>query len=246
MCHKRVRKFSLIWSLLLVMLHSVTAHADDVAAFNEAIEKVNQPYKSALFYLRTGNAGVAGLELATALAAWGAVVERYAKTPPAPLKQDAAWPETVQDISNAFETGQKLAESGESKPAREALLPIRGLLHKMRKRNGLRVLADCVFDLNGHMDVLYHWRHNRADFSDGEVRAKATEASKKYIDQLKLCRSEAPEAVKENADFQSVMDGAARSADTLLRPIERQEPDAFINVLRELKSFDVIIFVRWG
>ncbi|MEM1198204.1 MAG: hypothetical protein AAGI06_02740 [Pseudomonadota bacterium] len=230
----------------MMMVPSVATHADEVATFNAAIEKVNQPYKSALFYLRTGNAGVAGLELATASGAWNTVVERYAKTPPAPLTQDAAWPETIQDISNAFETGQKLAESGKSKPARGALLPIRGLLHQMRKRNGLRVLADCVFDLNGYMDVLYHWRHNPADFTVAEVRTKATEVSNKYIEQLKLCRSEAPESVKQNADFQSVMDGAAKSAGTLLRPIERQEPDAFINVLRELKSFDVIIFVRWG
>ena len=246
MCHKRVRKFSLICSLFLLVIHSAAGRADDVAVFNEAIEKVNQPYKSALFYLRTGNAGVAGIELSTALAAWNAVVERYAKAPPAPLTQDAVWPETIHDITAAFETGQKLAESGDAKPAREALLPIRGLLHQMRKRNGLRVLADCVFDLNGHMDVLYHWRHNRADFSDPAVRDKATKASQQYIDQLKLCRSEAPDTLKKNADFKSVMDGAAKSAGTLLRPIERQEPDAFINVLRELKSFDVIIFVRWG
>ncbi len=246
MCHKRVRKFSLICSLFVLLFHSAAGHADDVSAFNAAIEKVNQPYKSALFYLRTGNAGVAGLELTTATTAWNAVVERYAKTPPAPLTEDAAWPDTVQDITVAFETGQTLAEKGDAKPARKALLPIRGLLHRMRKRNGLRVLADCVFDLNGHMDVLYHWRHNRADFSDPDVRAKATKASNAYIDQLKLCRSEAPDAIKQNADFQSVMDGAAKSAGTLLRPIERQEPDAFINVLRELKSFDVIIFVRWG
>ncbi|MEM8690123.1 MAG: hypothetical protein AAGF81_22560 [Pseudomonadota bacterium] len=242
----RVRAFGLICSLLLLLIHSAAGRADDVAAFHAAIEKVNQPYKSALFYLRTGNAGVAGLELATATAAWDVVVERYAKTPPAPLTQDPVWPDTLHDITAAFETGQKLAESGESKSARKALLPIRNLLHQMRKRNGLRVLADCVFDLNGHMDVLYHWRHNRADFSDAQVRAKAAEASSNYIDQLKLCRSEAPQAVKTDADFQSVMDGAARSAGTLLRPIERQDPDAFINVLRELKSFDVIIFVRWG
>ena len=229
------------------MLSSSTlARAGDLAAFHDAIDRVNQPYKSALFYLRTGNAGVAGLELFSAGAAWKTVVDQYAKSPPEALAGDAEWVKTVEDVSAAFQTGVKLAEDGQSKAAREALLPIRAHLHQMRQRNGLRVMADCVFDLNGYMDVLFHWRRNRADFSDPAVQDKAKAASHKYINQLKLCRSEAPGRMQEDTDFQSVMDGAARSADSLLRPIEQKNPDAFINVLRELKSFDVIIFVRWG
>ena len=246
MCHKHVRIFSAFFSIVLMLSFSALARAGEMAAFHDAIDKVNQPYKSALFYLRTGNAGVAGLELFSAGTAWQKVVDQYAKSPPKALAADADWIKTVEDVSAAFQTGRKLAEDGQSKAAREALLPIRTHLHQMRQRNGLRVMADCVFDLNGYMDVLFHWRRNRADFNDPTVQEKAKAASHKYIEQLKLCRSEAPAKTQEDADFQSVMDGAAKSANSLLQPIEQKSPDAFINVLRELKSFDVIIFVRWG
>ena len=246
MCHKRVRSFSAFFGFVLVLLSSIGGNADEVSSFNEAIEQVSQPYKSALFYLNTGNAGVAGLELATAQSAWNNAVEKYGKAPPKPLSEDAHWPKTVQAVTSALETGVKLAAEGKSKPARTALLPIRKHLHQMRQRNGLRVMADCVYDLNGFMDVLFYWRRNPADFNDPAVRDKAVAASNNYINQLKLCRSEAPAKLEENPDFRSVMDGAARSAASLLKPIEAKQPDSFINVLRELKSFDVIIFVRWG
>ena len=246
MCHKRVRGFSALLGFVLLLLGSSVSGADEVSSFHDAIERVNQPYKSALFYLRTGNAGVAGLELDTARSAWKSAVENYGKTPPKPLAKDAHWAKTVQDVSEALEAGVKLAAEGQSKPARAALLPIRKHLHQMRQRNGLRVMADCVYDLNAFMDVLFHWRRNPADFNDPGVQTKAKAASHSYINQLKLCRAEAPEELEANPDFRSVMDGAAKSAASLLKPIEAKQPDSFINVLRELKSFDVIIFVRWG
>ncbi|NNF78024.1 MAG: hypothetical protein HKN05_08350 [Rhizobiales bacterium] len=241
-----MRNFIAFFGFMLVLFSSTVSNADEISSFHDAIEKVNQPYKSALFYLRTDNAGVAGLELSLAEAAWKGVVQQYGKKPPKPLADDASWPQTVQEVSKAIDSGVKLAAKGESKPARTALLPVREHLYQMRKRNGLRVMADCVYDLNAAMDVLFYWRRNLADFTDPSVQRKAKAASHHYINQLKLCRSEAPEKLEADPDFKSVMDGAAKSAASLLKPIEEKRPDSFINVLRELKSFDVIIFVRWG
>ncbi len=246
MCHKHVKNLIALLGLILVIGSSTIVRAADISAFHAAIQKVHQPYKSALFYLRTGNAGVAGLELSTANAAWRAVIDQYANTPPDPITGDSGWAKTVEQVSAALDSGLKLAGEGNSKAARSALLPIREHLYSFRKRNGLRVMADCVYDLNAFMDTLYVWRRTPANLADASVQAEAKAASLNYINQLKLCRSEAPEALQKDADFKSVMDGAAKSADSLLKPIAEKKPDALINVLRELKSFDVIIFVRWG
>ncbi len=246
MFHKHVKSLTALICAILTLGLCSAAHSSDVEHFHKAIAQVNQPYKSALFYLRTGNAGVASLELSAASTAWGKVVEKFGMTPPGPLADDPGWQTTMDNVSTVLESGEKLAAEGKSAQAREALLPIRAHLHKMRKRNGLRVMADCVYDLNAYMDVLYFWRKNPADFKNADVREKAKSASLNYINQLKLCRSEAPQNLTADADFKSVMDGAAKSASSLLKPIADQRPDAFINVLRELKSFDVIIFVRWG
>ena len=98
MCHKHVRSFSVFLAVLLALGFSTQTRAGDLDAFHAAIDRVNQPYKSALFYLRTGNAGVAGLELFSAGAAWKSVVDRYAKSPPDALSGDADWMNTVKAV----------------------------------------------------------------------------------------------------------------------------------------------------
>ncbi len=222
------------------------AYAGQLSEFNSQIERVNQPYKSALFYLRTGNAGVASLELGGAVQRWGEVVERYGSTPPDPFGDDPNWPATIAAISKAFDESTKHASAGNSEAARLALLQVREHLHALRRRNGIRVLADCIYDLNAQMDVLYHYRHNPPDLTKLPVRNVTKSASAIYAHLLEGCRVQAPEELQGNDDFRSIFGGAAASAGRLFGPIDAQDQTGFVNVLRELKSFDVIIFLRWG
>ncbi len=242
----RVRVLSLLFGALLFLQPGAAAQAGDLAQFNAQVENVNQPYKSALFYLRTGNAGVAALELATAVASWKELRTRFETAPPDAFGRDAGWDGSISSISKAFSEGQKLANAGDAKAARKMLQPIRETLRALRKRNGLRAYADCIFDLNAQMNKLYRYRHNPPELSSLAVRneVKANAAVYSYI--LKMCRTEASADLQADPNFISLMDGAKKSAANLVKPVDAENQRGLINVLRELKSFDVIVFLRWG
>ena len=235
-----------VLALLFALIGAQAGYAGPLAEFNAKVAKVNQPYKSALSYLRTGNPGVASLELKGAMRNWQAIVTQYGDTPPDPYADDAGWITTLTDISAALEKGTKLVSQGDSKAGRFALLPVRDHLHMLRQRNGIYLLEDCIHELNAQMEVLYHYRHSPPDLTELAVRNTVKTASTVYAHILDNCRARASRPLLEDVNFKSIMDGAAASAANLFRPIDDQNQTGMINVLRELKSFDVIIFLRWG
>ncbi|MGI9373921.1 MAG: hypothetical protein ACR2OJ_15645, partial [Hyphomicrobiales bacterium] len=157
-----------------------------------------------------------------------------------------AWGQTLEGISSALQKGSELISADKSKDARHTLLPIRDTLHELRSRNGVEVLADCIYDLNDHMAVLFKYRNNPPDFNNSTVRTAAEEASVNYLNTLKRCHGKASTKLHESEDFKSIFSSTFKSAGTLIKPIKDKNSAAFINVLRELKSFDVIIALRWG
>ncbi len=237
---------SFVLALVLLLTGAGIANAGQLADFNARVERVNQPYKSVLFYLRTGNVGVASLELAQAAQSWEALVEHYGDAPPDPFGDDPGWVKTAEDISAAFENGSKHTTEGNSKAALAALSPVREHLHRLRRRNGVRLLADCIYDLNAQMEVLFHYRHNPPDLTKLSVQNATKTASAVYGHILATCRAMASEDLQQDEDFKSIFDGTTASAARLFGPIDAQDQTGLINALRELKSFDVIIFLRWG
>ena len=75
-------------------------------------------------------------------------------------------------------------------------------------------------------------------------KVKAEAAVYSYI--LKRCREEASAELQADANFKSLFDGAGNSAANLIKPVDAKDLRGLVNVLRELKSFDAFIFLRWG
>lgn len=235
----------LLLSVLAFHLAS-PAKASDLQAFHGAVEGVNRPLTSALFYLRTGNTGLAGLDLTAANSRWMAFQKKFEASPPKPFDKDDGWKTSLSAITAALEAGTSQADAGNGKAAGEALLPIKDELYQLRKRNGLRVLADCVFDLGKKMDALYHYRKNPPDLAESDVRLALSSLGRDYENLILECRQLAPEALHQNKDFLSLFDGAAKSIKSIGGPISSRDQRGVINVLRELRSFDRLIWLRWG
>jgi hypothetical protein len=70
--------------------------------------------------------------------------------------------------------------------------------------------------------------------------------SRTYENLLKDCRSMAPAAYEKDPEFQRLFDGTLESVQSMYPAIESQEPERVVNVLRELRSFDRIIYFRFG
>ncbi|MGI9508071.1 MAG: hypothetical protein ACR2QJ_01825, partial [Geminicoccaceae bacterium] len=65
--------------------------ASELNAFNKQVASAYAPYRSAMFYLRTGNPDVAYLDLDTASAAWQSLLDQYRDTPPDVFADDPGY-----------------------------------------------------------------------------------------------------------------------------------------------------------
>lgn len=231
---------------LLLAIGTGFAHAADQDAFNKAVSEAYAGYRAATSYLRTGNAGLASLELASALESWGSVVLTNSDQPPRPYMDDPKFVPTLTAINKTLETALKQAEDGDAATALKTLEPVRDQIYDLRTRNGVRLYADCITELNRAVEPLYKHRHDAPDLGNIRIRRQVTEESKTYEKLLKECRAMAPEKYTGDPEFKRLFDGTLDSIQSMYPAIESQDPGRVINVLRELRSFDRIIYFRFG
>ena len=233
----------LFFSLALTAMPS---HADAISDFNRSVGEAYASYRSASNYLRTGNPGLASLEIANALETWHKIVEKNADQPPAPYARDKTFAATLGSIEKSLNAGLKASENEDDKAALKALEPVRDQLYTLRKRNGIRLYADCITELNNAIEPLYAYRHHMPDLSQIDVRQKMTGESETYANLLKECRAMAPTGQAKDQEFVRLFDGTADSIHSMFPAIDSKDPGRVINILRELRSFDRIIYFRFG
>jgi len=231
---------------VILVLAAGPARADANAAFNDAVSNAYGGYRAATSYLRTGNPGLASLELAGALDVWDGIVKTYAGNPPPAYAKDTGFAETLVLVDNKLKGALSVLEAGGTEQAADALEPVRDILYDMRKRNGVRLYADCVTELNRAVEPLYKHRHLTPDLGIAMVRQQITDQSKTYENLLLDCKSMAPKTYTGDEEFKRLMDGTLHSIRSMYPAIDSEEPGRVINVLRELRSFDRIIYFRFG
>ena len=220
--------------------------AGSLNEFHSKVEMFSGPYKSALFYLRTGNVGVAELELSQAEAAWQEILDNYLKTPPDPFADDPNWSVELGLISKALGKGRSHIRNNEGDAAREALQVIRSGLHRLRLRNNISVLADCIYELQRPMSALYTYRRKPQDLASQAVQNQIKAAAANYAYVLEVCRLRAPKGLLADEHFIKHFDGAENAVARLPGLVDAQDQTRVINAIRELKSFDTFIYLRWG
>ncbi len=231
---------------MVVLLVSFQSRGDASQAFDSTISEAYTGYRAATSYLRTGNPGLASLEAAGALDALKEAIVKYGDMPPSAYAKDSTFKQTLSDIRDRLEKGLAEAEEGNTKAAAGTLAPVRDMLYELRKRNGVRLYADCITELNRAMEPLFRHRHETPDLANADVRAQVTAESRTYEDLLNDCRSMAPESYEDDVEFKRLFDGTLESVQSMYPAIDSGEPGRVINVLRELRSFDRIIYFRFG
>jgi hypothetical protein len=230
----------------LVLLGLRPAAADDAAAFDALVEDAQAGYRAALFYARTGNPALAGIELGQARDLWDEILGKYAANPPQAYAEDARFGDDLKAIAGHLARGAELLDDEKGKDARTELFPVRDLIYGLRARAGRKGYPECVTDLNRQMDVLFKWRHSPPDFSFSGVADEVMAAAMKYRDILRACRAMAPDVRKNAADFQRIFDGADASISSMPAAVEQKNPLGVVNILRELRSFDRILYFKLG
>jgi len=220
--------------------------AETVAAFHAAVAAAYEPYREAVHYLETGNAGLAALALERTRDEWRKLDARFAAEPPEPFAKDPQWRGSIAEIGQAIEAGLTAADAGQAENALAALATVRRALAEMRLRGGQRVYSDCIDAMNAAMDNLYAFRRNppgRGKAAEQAAFAKAVAATESWY---RRCRDEAPPAMREAGEFKRLFDGALVSLGRLKQAGVSGPDDLVISLLREMRSFDKLIWLRFG
>jgi len=245
----KLSKISWLGSLTIVLQALNPVHdvrAGELRTFNEQVASAYAPYRSAMFYLRTGNPDVAYLDLDAAQAAWQSVVERFGEAPPDAFADDKNFGDTLTSVQVTLETGQSLIDTNDQAAAMEMLTSVRQELATLRSRNGVRSYSDCIDEMNASMDRLWTYRHEPPDFDEPD-QVNAVKRDAAITDYLyRRCYETASPELQSDEAFKRMFEGSLVSLPLIYDALDQSNEAMLINILRELRSFDRMIWLEFG
>jgi hypothetical protein len=242
-CHASAGRFTAV--ILGFVLSGISASADELADFNAAVEDAVAHQRVAIGYLRTENIDLATLEIERARASWTTLMTSF-KMPPSAFRNRRSYDTTLKIAQEQIAMALWMVNAGETKLARKALGNIRTSLSALRRANGIEVLADCVLEANKTMDAFFVYHDRSPDWTKPAVRSEIAAKTQAYGDTLKHCDTIAPAAVKSNAEFRRLVDGAMASLAQIPTAIKQHDGDLLYRLLGELRAFDNLLAFRYG
>lgn len=232
--------------LFVALLFAVRpAAAGETAQLLEASAKAMREARAATHYLRTENTGPALLALVRARKVWQEVRGRFEARVPDVFDGNPAFPavfaQVEDDLAAAVEAVRARDLAGATARAEEAIARWRGA----RRASHIVLFFDCVEEANAAVDRLWRWRGEEPDLSDPAVRRSILEetAIARYL--YARCRAQAPAELR-GPEFERLFDGALNSLSTIPEAVEAGQTRRFVNILRELRSFDRLVRFRYG
>jgi hypothetical protein len=233
-------------ALLLCLLLTAPASADELADFNAAVEQAAAHQRVAMGYLRTGNIDLAALEIERMRAAWGSVNSRFGKPPKALARDPQLYTTTMLDAATRLVAASIMIDSGRPEAAQNSLSAIRAELTHLRKANGIAVLADCIGDANTAMDRLMIYNDAALDWSKPDTSSSIAGQASAYKHELDRCDAMAATPVKDSPEFRRLIDGAKASLAQIPQAIGSRDTNLLHRLLIELRSFDNLLAFRFG
>ncbi len=238
------RSLTLCLSLLLASL--APAMAGELAEFNDSVAALAEPYRNAAAYLRTGNQDLAALELESAIERWQATLKRFAADPPDAYSGDKAWRPTLESIAAGLRTALDLVDAGDGSAAAAELAPIRRTLAELRRRNGVTTFSDRVDAVSGAMERLMAFRRQAIDFTSRDTLRALQAGAAIVAYELGRCGEAAPPRLLQDPAFTRLLDGAEAAVGRLWQAIEQGDARLLQATLGELRSFERLLYLRFG
>ena len=243
----RARSSSLKCLLIIAGLFSTgTSTAGTPTEFDAAVTDASTHYRSAMFYLRTKNTDIAAVELMLLQQKWGELIKRFAPSPPRAFANDSRWHATLNGIARNIDAAIAATNQGELDRARQDLVEIRRSLSALYQRNGLLYYPDRIDELRAAVAGLAHYVHNPPDFSSAEQTEAVTRATIAVAELTKKCRKQAPAEYGGSEEFHRLMDGMLESVALVMRAIEQKNVKDVRDNIRAIRSYDEILFLRFG
>ena len=231
---------------LVLILPAGPAAADGLQAFHDKVGAAMKHVRLAQFYLRTGNLAVAGAELDQATENWAAVTASFGRKPPGILVGDDGFGADLEAVAENLGDALAAVDRDDRDGAADSLEPVAGRLAALRKRNGLWIFSDCIAAMNRAMDAAWVYRRKPPDFGDPAQVAEMDRRLAALQHWYKRCYREAGPRERANPAFKRLFPGSLESVARLLRAARDRSALRVVNNLRELRSFDRLIWLYLG
>lgn len=222
--------------------------ASALAAESEAqvlIDRAYASFRSAYWYARTGNPGVAALELMSLSMRWASLRDAFEAAPPAPYDTDPDWPSTLATVDALSAQAMDQLNSGAGDEGFETIARLRPLFADLRRRNGITAFADHVDAYSRIIDELSPYRVWERELSEDDwVRMAALgEDTETAIARM---RDKAPADLSADPDFERLLN---TNADALMRyrsHVANRNDRGAKGSIRDLRSAYGLLFLKYG
>ncbi|MGI9483779.1 MAG: hypothetical protein ACR2OR_15625 [Hyphomicrobiales bacterium] len=227
--------------VLVVLVFAPAAHAGAPDGYVAGFEKANAHLRAAASYLRTQNPDLAAIELEEFNAAWENLpaVSSYARN-------EGLFSQIISAAATSGENALSSVDAGELEKARRELLTARASLYALHTGLGWEIFADCIWRANETGKALWPFRRPPPDLEDESVREEIKSASNAYLEALEACDAKAPSAIKIDPEFRRLIDGSVQSLQKLPSRVDEKSTGGLFRLLIELRSFDRLLYFRFG
>jgi hypothetical protein len=236
----------LLLAAALVSAPCAQATADDLQDFFEAKQNAYRYYRSAWFYLRTGNTDLAALELSFFVRGWQEIRLRFSEAPPGPFGNDPHWAEGAAEIGAMAADGMAALEAADAEAAKSSLKGIPRVMAEIRARNGVVTFSDAVDSLTYAMESLWRFRHETADFDDEATVTEISDGTARLRAAFDRLRNDAPDDVAFDDQFLRLVNDSDAAVERLEDALMARDQRALVDALRELRSFERLLWLNFG
>src|SRR6202021_235637 len=180
-------------TLALLLLGAAAARADNLDAFNAAVEAFAAHNRAAIGHLRDHDPDRAVAELKQMQDAWGEFAQHFSGTRPDAFRDNKLYVTMLVDVPTRIVTAQIMINFGRPQIAQNSLLAIRQEISDVRRAGGVEGLADAVLDAGASLTALL--AALPADGEKPEAAGALTAKADAYGAAIRHCDTLAPAAV---------------------------------------------------
>ena len=96
------------------------------------------------------------------------------------------------------------------------------------------------------MENLWRYRHETADFDDAATRTELSTGTERLRTAFARVRDDAPDEVAFDDRFLRLVSDSDAAVDRLEAAVAAQDQTALVNALRELRSFERLLWLNFG
>jgi hypothetical protein len=230
--------------LALLLAANAAARAGDLAGFNSAVEAAAAHSRTAIGYLRTGNADLASLELDRLRDAWSRLREQFAGHPPAVFKDNPLYGKTLVGINARLVGAELVLKMGRLEAVSQSLQAVRADLYALRRSAGVKVLADCIYDSNKAAAAFMAYDTPALDWS--KAGNAVAEKAAAYTSVLNRCDALASEALRKDPQFRRLIDEALSELAKVKQAVKNHDSAQLHRIVGSLRAIDNLLAFRFG